>query len=202
MKAGFGRTENGWQWFNGASDGGADIIDFIGILGGRRGRAGSSGRGAGWRGGRMFEQGDLRLVVLRLLEEKPRHGYDIMKAMEEETGGVYSPSPGAVYPTLQLLEELGHARSVEEEGNRKSFEITDPGRTYLAEHRSVADELTERLRGVAGASAEAYGEFAHAFEALGKAAIRTASRAGGDQAKLSAVRQIIERAEHDIQLLG
>ena len=69
---------------------------------------GGHGRG-GRRGGRVLDHGDLRLLILRLLEEKPRHGYEIIKAIEEQVGGAYSPSPGVVYPTLTLLEELGHA---------------------------------------------------------------------------------------------
>jgi len=65
------------------------------------------GRG-GWRGGRVFDQGDLKYVILQLLAEKPRHGYEIIKAIEEQVAGAYSPSPGVIYPTLTLLEELGY----------------------------------------------------------------------------------------------
>ena len=61
------------------------------------------------RGGRMFDQGDLKLVILQLLEEKPRHGYDIIKELGERVGGEYSPSPGVVYPTLTMLEDMGYA---------------------------------------------------------------------------------------------
>lgn len=194
MYAGFAKQGDGWQWCSGRA-GEFDFGEFLGMFGGRRG-------GAGRRSGRMFDQGDLKLVVLRLLDEKPRHGYDIIKALEERAGGMYSPSPGAVYPTLQLLEELGYARAVDEGGGRKIFEITDEGRKYLAEHRSTADDVFERVANAAGAGAEAFGELASAFGALGRAAFNTARRGGGDRAKLRAVRQILERAEHDIEALG
>src|ERR1700749_714038 len=89
--------------------------------GGLRGRR--PGRAA-W----FFEQGDLKYVTLRLLEDKPRHGYDIIKELEGRFGGSYAPSPGTVYPTLTMLEDLGYARVVPEEGGKKIYEITDEGR--------------------------------------------------------------------------
>src|SRR3984893_16729387 len=97
-------------------------------------RAGGGRPRGRWRTGRMFEQGDLRYVILRLLEEKPRHGYEIIKELESRFGGSYAPSPGTVYPTLTMLEDLGYARVVPEEGGKKIYEITDEGRKYLAEH--------------------------------------------------------------------
>ncbi len=194
MFTGFTRTADGWQWCN-ARDIDPDLGNFIGIFAGRRQRG---HRG----GGRMFEQGDLKLVVLKLLAEKPRHGYEIIKALEEKTSGLYSPSPGAVYPTLTLLEELGYARAVDEGGGRKIYEITDEGRKHLAEHRTAADDVFERVSHVAGAGAEMFGELASAFGALGRAAFKAASKARGDRDFLRSVRQILERAEHDIEKLG
>ena len=88
----------------------------------RRGRRGGRGRG------RMFDNGDLRLVVMQLLSERPRHGYEIIKALEERVGGGYSPSPGVVYPTLTLLEELGHATVTDERAGRKLYTLTPDGR--------------------------------------------------------------------------
>ena len=76
-------------------------------------RGGRRGRGGGGRG-RMFDNGDLRLIIMSLLSDRPRHGYEIIKALEERVGGGYSPSPGVVYPTLTLLEELGQASVMEE----------------------------------------------------------------------------------------
>src|SRR5690242_5978705 len=106
---------------------------------------GHRGRHHRGRMGRIFEQGDLKYVILRLLEEKPRHGYEIIKELEDKFGGAYSPSPGTVYPTLSLLEDMGYARAVTEEGNRKVFEITDAGRKYLEENRSVVDDIFVRV---------------------------------------------------------
>lgn len=103
---------------------------------------GSRGRG-GWGGGafrvgKMLADGDLRLIVLALLDEGPRHGYEIIKAIEEKSSGIYSPSPGVVYPTLTYLEEVGYA-TASAEGSKKVYSITDTGRRHLADNRDVAD---------------------------------------------------------------
>lgn len=201
-----GRMRGG-AWCAGRGDD-FDFGDFLGLFGGGRrggpGRPGGGGggwRGGPWRGGRMFEQGDLKLVVLRLLDEKPRHGYEIIKALEDQSGGRYAPSPGAVYPTLQLLEEIGHARATDEGAGRKIYEITDAGRAYLAEHRSTADDVFARVAGAANAGAEAFGELAGAFGALGRAAFRTASQADGDRERLRRVREILERAARELETM-
>src|SRR5208282_4613403 len=86
------------------------------------------GRGRHREGGRVFDHGDLRLVVMALLAERPRYGYEIIKALEERVGGGYSPSPGVVYPNLTLLEEVGHATISEEHGGRKLYTLTDEGK--------------------------------------------------------------------------
>jgi DNA-binding PadR family transcriptional regulator len=99
------------------------------------------GRGGSFlRAGKMIADGDLRLIVLALLEEKPRHGYDIIKALEELSSGVYSPSPGVVYPTLTYLEDTGYA-AVASEGNKKTYSITDAGREHLKENRELTDSV-------------------------------------------------------------
>ena len=101
---------------------------------GRRGCGRGPGAGGGGRGrGRMFDNGDLRLVVMQLLSERPRHGYEIIKALEERVGGGYSPSPGVVYPTLTLLEELGHASVTDERAGRKLYTLTPDGRARWRE---------------------------------------------------------------------
>src|SRR3984893_11940941 len=123
--------------------------------GGRRGR-GRWGRGPGWGGmhgmgggefvrvGRMLAQGDLRLIALALIAEQPRHGYDIIKQLEEKTSGWYSPSPGIVYPTLTYLEEVGHLTS-QADGAKKLYTITDEGRAYLEDNREVVEMVMNRL---------------------------------------------------------
>jgi len=100
----------------------------------------------GGMGGRTFGMGrklasvDLQLLILRLLADKPQHGYEIIKALDERSRGFYVPSPGMVYPALTFLEEIGHA-TIEADGNRKRYHITEAGRQYLEEHRARADAL-------------------------------------------------------------
>src|SRR5690606_1071732 len=107
-------------------------------MGGRWGRHGFGhgkfghgkfGHGRG-RGGRVFDHGDLRLVILALIAEKPRYGYEVIKAIEEQLGGAYSPSPGVVYPTLILLGETGLATVSEAEGNKKLYAVTAAGEAH------------------------------------------------------------------------
>jgi DNA-binding PadR family transcriptional regulator len=118
----------------------------------REGRS-RDGRGYGGRRGRVFDHGDLRLVVLQLIAEKPRHGYEIIKAIEELVAGAYSPSPGVVYPTLTMLEELGHVTVAEQDG-KKLHALTDAGRAFLAENRQAVEALQARMAQVAATRAE------------------------------------------------
>ena len=109
----------------------------------------SDGWGGGGRRGRrtkrMFESGELRLVLLKLIVDEPRHGYDLIRAIEEMTGGEYAPSPGVIYPTLTLLQDMGLIGEAPGEGPRKSFQATDEGRAYLEERSEEIDALLERL---------------------------------------------------------
>jgi DNA-binding PadR family transcriptional regulator len=107
--------------------------------------AGVFERGMGGGFGRFVGDGELRLVVLALLEQAPRHGYEVIKALEEHSSGFYSPSPGVVYPTLTYLEETGHAASAAE-GNKKVYSITEDGRVHLKENRKLVDAVLERIR--------------------------------------------------------
>ena len=119
-----------------------DIGDGPEGLGGR-------GRRRGRRGRRMFESGELRLVLLKLISEQPRHGYDLIRAIEELTGGEYAPSPGVGYPTLTLLQDMGLIEEAAGEGPRKPFQITEEGRAHLEENAGDADDLMDRLKGLA-----------------------------------------------------
>ncbi|TBR39853.1 MULTISPECIES: PadR family transcriptional regulator [Dyella] len=102
-------------------------------------------RGGGRRGGgRMFGHGDLKLLLLALIEQQPRHGYELIRTIEEMFHGQYSPSPGAVYPTLTMLEELGHAKIDNEQGGRKLYAITDDGRAFLDQNRPAVDAVMNR----------------------------------------------------------
>ena len=117
---------------------------------------GGRGRGGGFgaREGRMFDAGELRLVILALIAEKPRHGYDIIKALEEHSSGIYSPSPGVVYPTLTFLEEAGYAVS-STEGAKKVFSITEAGEAHLEENRDMVERALEHLERVSAKMAKA-----------------------------------------------
>jgi DNA-binding PadR family transcriptional regulator len=111
---------------------------------------GAGGRGGGRGGfgpGRKLGSGDLQLLLLALLAEKPSHGYELIKALEERSTGYYSPSPGMVYPALTYLEELGHA-SVESEGTRKRYHATEAGLKHLAENRVAIDTLLAQLQAI------------------------------------------------------
>jgi DNA-binding PadR family transcriptional regulator len=93
----------------------------------------------------MFESGELRLVLLKLIADEPRHGYDLIRAIEDLTGGEYAPSPGVVYPTLTLLQDMGLIEEAAGEGARKPFQVTDEGRTHLDERADEVESLFERL---------------------------------------------------------
>lgn len=100
--------------------------------------------GGGFRTGRKLASGELQLVLLALLAERPSHGYELIKALEERSGGFYAPSPGMVYPALTWLEEVGYA-SVAADGAKKLYSITDAGRGYLEENREAADAMLAQL---------------------------------------------------------
>ncbi len=108
-----------------------------------RGFAGME-RGGG-RGRRMFDGGELRLVLLKLIADEPRHGYDLIRAIEELTGGAYAPSPGVVYPTITMLDEMGFIEEQASDEKRKVYAVTEAGRAHLEENREQAEALVERL---------------------------------------------------------
>ena len=106
-------------------------------------RGGGGGRGRGRR--RMFGSGELRLVLLKLIADEPRHGYDLIRAIETLTGGDYAPSPGVVYPTLTMLADMGLIEEVAAEGSRKAFTATTEGKAHLEENSDEVEALFERL---------------------------------------------------------
>lgn len=113
-----------------------------GHFGGPRG--GFGGRHGGGAG-RFFETGALRFVILSLIAEAPRHGYEIIKLIEERLGGAYAPSPGVVYPLLTMMEEMGQA-TVEVNGTRKQYAITEEGSRVLEENKATVDAIVERMK--------------------------------------------------------
>ncbi|WP_293967607.1 PadR family transcriptional regulator [Sphingopyxis sp.] len=112
------------------------------------GRSGGSGRGERGERRRMFDSGELRLVLLKLIGDEPRHGYDLIRQIEELTGGAYAPSPGVIYPTLTLLDDMGQIEAQQSEGAKKLFAITDAGRAELEAHADVVDAAIARLTAV------------------------------------------------------
>jgi DNA-binding PadR family transcriptional regulator len=162
-------------------------------------------RGRGhWRGraGRMFEQGDLKYVILRLLEEKPRHGYDVIKELESRFGGSYAPSPGTVYPTLTMLEDLGYARVVPEEGGKKIYEITDEGRQHLAEHSGTVNDIFERIaRFVEGFTDMPMTELNQQFQRLARATYKTATSHIHEKEIVEKIRDVLRAAADEVEAM-
>ncbi|MBN8807314.1 MAG: PadR family transcriptional regulator [Sphingomonas sp.] len=105
---------------------------------------GERGRGEG-RARRMFDGGELRLVLLKLIADEPRHGYDLIREIERLTGGAYAPSPGVVYPTLTLLDEMDLIAQSASEGAKKAFAVTSAGTAELAENSELVEALFARL---------------------------------------------------------
>jgi DNA-binding PadR family transcriptional regulator len=177
---------------------GADeVAGDRGHHGGQHFGRGGFGRGGGG-GGRVFGPGDLRLVLLASIQEKPRHGYELIKELEAKFGGGYAPSPGSVYPTLTLMEELGHVRAATSEGTKRLFEITAEGRAYLRENHVALNSAQARMEMAARAvSGEAPPQdLHHAMHTL-KAALMF-HRGGWDTKETERVRKIIEGAAEAI----
>jgi len=147
----------------------------------------------------MFEQGDLKYVILKLLEEKPRHGYEIIKELEERFRGAYAPSPGTVYPTLTMLEDMGYARGTQEEGGKRIYEITPEGRTYLAENKSTVEDIFERISEF-GTSffGPPMTEVNRAFKDLARATYSMAWHNTADADKIRRIRDALDRAHKEI----
>lgn len=182
---------------------------FRGGFGGRRGGGrGEGGRGEGGREhgrgrrGRFFDQGDLRLVLLQLAADKARHGYEFIKAVEEKAAGLYSPSPGVVYPTLTMLEELGQL-SLTEDGGKKLYAITDDGRAQLEASKATVDAIFKRLEDISATIGQdgPPPQIVRAFEGL-KTALRLrlsrgvmdADQARAVAAQLDSVTALIEQS--------
>jgi DNA-binding PadR family transcriptional regulator len=152
---------------------------------------------------RFFEKGDLKYIILDLLKDKPSHGYEIIKSLENRFMGFYSPSAGSVYPTLQLLEDMGYVKSLEQDG-KKIYTITDEGRKYLVEKEDIIDkikmhmhhwgemgdrefhEMRDEFRDVM----EEFRDMAHVFR-------RKASRLSPD--KMNRIKDVMRKAGRDIE---
>jgi DNA-binding PadR family transcriptional regulator len=158
--------------------------------GGRRGR----------RARRMFESGELRLVLLKLIADEPRHGYDLIRAIEELTGGEYAPSPGVVYPTLTLLLDMGLVEESPGEGPRKSFQITEEGRKHLEERAEEVEALFERLSDLKPRAEQTAGPaIGRAVKNLMTALSHRVSRDGLDEELLLEIAAVLDEAAQKIE---
>jgi len=158
------------------------------------------GRGRGRRSRRMFEGGELRLVLLKLIADEPRHGYDLIRAIEELTGGEYAPSPGIIYPTLTLLQDMGHIEEAPGEGARKPFQVTDEGRAHLEERSEEVGALFERLSDLKPRESENAGPaIGRAVKNLMTALSHRVGRDGLDDELLHEIAAILDEAAQRIE---
>ena len=158
-----------------------------------------SGRGRRGRK-RMFESGELRLVLLKLIADEPRHGYDLIRAIEDLTGGEYAPSPGVIYPTLTLLQDMGHIEEAPGEGARKPFQATDEGRAHLDERKDEVDALFDRLTDLAPRESDSAGPaIGRAVKNLMTALSHRVGRDGLDDELLHEIAAILDEAAQRIE---
>src|SRR5918911_2858617 len=162
------------------------------------------GRGP-WRGGpgfgqgRVFGKGDLKYVILDLLQARPAHGYEVIRALEERFRGFYSPSPGSVYPTLQLLEDLGYVTAMQQNG-KKVYSITDEGRKFLEENWRSVENIWGRVGGGWDPElASELHEIKHEVKGLGRLFGRKMHEGRLNQDKLRRIREVIVGAARDIE---
>lgn len=153
-------------------------------------------RGGGGRGPKMFDSGAMRYVVLQLISEKPRHGYEIIKELEQRTGGSYTPSPGAIYPLMAMLYDMGHV-SISHDGAKKLHTVTPEGQAFLDENRQMVDAVLARLN----EPAEAGGDLRSLMHELKEAVIRRAREGTPSDLRLDQIRAILRKAAADINQL-
>jgi len=182
------RGGRGWNW--------GPIHFDIGDGPEGRGPRGRHGR----RSRRMFEGGELRLVLLKLIADEPRHGYDLIRAIEDLTGGEYAPSPGIIYPTLTLLQDMGLIEEAAGEGARKPFQATDEGRAHLEERKDEVEALFERLSDLAPRASDSAGPaIGRAIKNLMTALSHRVGRDGLDEQLLHEIAAILDEAAQRIE---
>lgn len=158
------------------------------------------GRGGRHGGGRLFDYGELRLLLLAMIAERPWHGYELIKAIEERFGGSYSPSPGVIYPTLAWLDDMGYAAIEPVEAGRKRYRITAEGEAFLVANRAAADELLARVGPVGREGSEAVpAPMVRAMENL-KLALRLRIQRGSiDAAAAEAIAAALDAAAQTVE---
>jgi DNA-binding PadR family transcriptional regulator len=184
---------------------------------GGRARGGGQGWGRGWGDGwgsdwgghgggrgrrRVFESGELRLVLLSLIADQPRHGYDLIRAVEELSHGSYAPSPGLVYPSLTMLQDMGLIDEVKAEGSRKAFAVTPEGEAHLKDNAKEVDALLERLKDLGSDQRKAGGApIKRAVGNLLSALWHRVTREDSDEGTLHKVAAILDEAAQKIEQL-
>jgi DNA-binding PadR family transcriptional regulator len=160
------------------------------------------GRGGGRHRRHRFDSGDMKYVILKMLSEKPMHGYEVMKALEEELSGCYKPSPGSVYPTLQWLEDEGLV-SASDVAGKKVYSITDAGRVFLEENKGTVDDIFDRISDTINRFAsEPIAEVNGAIGRVVASAYRAAWKHGRDDAQRTRLKEILERTVKELDELG
>ncbi|MFQ5690411.1 MAG: PadR family transcriptional regulator [Gemmatimonadota bacterium] len=148
---------------------------------------------------RVVRRGDLKYVILGLLDEEPMHGYEIMRRLEEESGGCYSPSPGSVYPTLQMLEDQGYVVSEQKEG-KKVYRITEEGKAFLEKHSKRADDIFGRVGDLGDRfSGSEMRDVTRSFMRLAQVSFESAMRKAADPEAIAKLKDILERATREME---
>ena len=178
------------------------VAGYRGHHGYGRGGRGDPDDARGGRRRRVFDSGELRLVLLKLIADQPRHGYDLIRAIEELTGGSYVPSPGVVYPTLTLLQDMGQIEEAPSGGARKQFVVTEEGTAHLAEKKLEVEALFERLSQLATAHKRTDGgPIRRAMANLRAALIYRLDRDAVEADTLHAAAAILDEAAQKIERL-
>ena len=176
-----GKGRGGWSRSWGWGDGGGR---------GRRGR------------GRMFSGDELRLLLLRLIADEARHGYDLIRAIEELSHGAYAPSPGVVYPTLTMLQDMGLIEEAKSEGSRKAFAATSDGEAHLNEHAEEVEALLIRLKELGSDNRKAGGApIKRSVASLLSALWHRVTREDADDEVMHKVAAILDEAAQKIERL-
>jgi len=153
--------------------------------------------------GRRVDRGDVKLLILSVLRDGPKHGYEIMRAIEQRSEGTYTPSPGVVYPTLQMLEDLGHVQA-RAGGERKVYELTEAGRAYLEENRSTEQDAWGRFEGhpwrdlFAGVGSEEQRQLREELVGLASALFAGGRVFRADAARLARLREILRNTRQQV----
>lgn len=155
----------------------------------------------GHRRGQVFERGALKYVILDLISKKPRHGYEIIREFEELSGGCYIPSPGTIYPTLQMLEDIGSIRMLRENG-KKVYEITDEGKEYLSSHKDKVKHHQKNMSDcfTPGGSRKV-GSMMREVKGLFHLIAHTARGGAGEPEKAEEINKVLLKARKDIEAI-